>query len=142
MQVKEAMSATATRVRKKVLVAEADRQLGEIIQALLSRHGYDVIRASDGRDALQKILAENPDAILLDDSLPGIQETQICTMLRSNKITRQIPLAFLTGDPQGNVFKPAQEAGALLLIPKPFKPEQLLSSVGILISARRKKSAA
>lgn len=61
-------------------------------------------------------------------------------MLHSQKDTKGVPLGFLTDE--ASPQKAAQQAGAMLLIPKPFKPEELVSSVGLLVSARRKKPAA
>lgn len=138
----KAMTAAAVSAAKKVLVAEGDRQLSETIQALLSRQGFEVVLAREGREALRKVLTEKPDAILLDTDLAGAGQMDVCSMLKANKETSHIPLGFLTGEPRGEAQKTALLAGALILIPKPFKPEQLISSVGLLVSARRKKPAA
>lgn len=135
----KAMLATA-RVVKKLLVAESDPLIGRTIVDLLTRHGFEVILVREGREVLRKALSEGPDAILLDTALMTTNGLDVFGMLRSHKDTKGIPLGFLTGDP--STEKAARQAGALLLIPKPFKPEQLLSSVGLLVSARRKKPAA
>jgi len=125
---------------KKLLVAEGDPQIGRTIVDLLTRMGFDVILVQEGREALRKALSDGPDAILLDSALMTNGGMDVCAMLRAHKDTKGIPLGFLTGDPGSE--KAAQQAGALLLIPKPFKPEQLISSVGLLVSARRRKPAA
>lgn len=136
------MAITATMTQKKVLVAESDAAVAKTIVELLSRQHYEVILARDGREALQKALAQTPDAILLDNTLPGIGEIHICTMLKKNKATRDIPVAFLTGDEPPRNGTAAEQTHALMLIPKAFKPQQLLSSVGLLLAARRRKAAA
>ena len=125
---------------KKLLVAESDPQIGQTIVDLLTRLGFEVILVREARDALRKALSDSPDAILLDSALMATGGMDVCAMLRAHKDTKGIPLGFLTGDPGSE--KAAQQAGALLLIPKPFKPEQLISSVGLLVSARRRKPAA
>lgn len=136
----KAMLATATRVVKKLLVAEGDPLIGQTIVDLLTRHGFEVILVREGREVLRKALSEGPDAILLDTALMMTNGLDVFGMLRSHNDTKRIPLGFLIGDP--STEKVARQAGALLLIPKPFKPEQLISSVGLLVSARRKKPAA
>ena len=138
----EATMLTAASTQKKVLVAEADPQVAELIVGLLSRQRIEVIIAHEGREAVQKALAENPDAILLDSTLLAVGGIDICQILKSNKATRDIPLAFLTGPENHKASTAAQHASALMLIPKPFKPQHLISSVGLLLSSRRKKPAA
>lgn len=133
------MALTNPYTRKKILVAAGDRSVMESIQALLARNGYQVIPVLQGAELTRKILAENPDALLLDLALPGMGEAQVQAMLTSNKAIKEIPLGLLG---HGNGHKTAQQLGALLVIPTPFKPEQLVSSVGLLVSARRKKPAA
>jgi DNA-binding response OmpR family regulator len=145
MQVEDkAMHAAAASAVKsaprKLLVAEGDPQTARMIVDLLTRLGFEVILAREDRDALRRALSDSPDAILLDAALMTAGGLDICSMLRSHKDTKNIPLGFLTGDPGSE--KAARQAGALLLIPKPFKPEQLISSVGLLVSARRRKPAA
>lgn len=132
------MNAT-TSAAKKLLVAESDPRTGQAIVDLLGRLGFEVILVCECREVLRRALSDSPDAILLDVALLTANGMDVCAMLRSHKDTKGIPLGFLTGDPQSQ--KLAQQAGALLLIPKPFKPEQLISSVGLLVSARRRKPA-
>lgn len=133
------MGFTAAATQRKVLVAEADPKTAELIEGLLTRQGIEVIIAREGREALQKVLTENPDAILLDSALLGVAGIDICDLLKKNKATREIPLGFLTAGENSKGSTPAQQACALLVIPMPFKPQHLLSSVGLLLSSRRKK---
>ncbi|MEE8200803.1 MAG: response regulator [Candidatus Acidoferrales bacterium] len=130
----------ATSVAKKILVADGDCQVLELAGALLRKQGYEVVLARDARDALGKALSESPDAILLDDSLPGMGHTDICTMLKSNKATQKIPLGFLTGLQAAKGRAAVQQGGVLLFLPKPLKPQQLISSVSLLVSARLKST--
>lgn len=142
LEKRTAMATTAANTAKKVLVADRDPELRALIQALLTRHGFEVVLAQEGREALRKTLEVSPDAILLDTSLLANGALDVCGMLRANKETRDIPLAFLTSGAQPEAAKLAKQACVMLLIPKPFKVEQLVSSVGLLVSARRKKPAA
>lgn len=72
------MATTATSVRKKILVAESDAPTAQIIQELLTRHGFEVILVREGRQALRKVLTENPDAILLDTALVAANRLDVC----------------------------------------------------------------
>jgi len=136
-----AMATTATSAVKKVLVAEVDCEVSRTIEELLGRQGFEVILAREGREALRRALSDKPDAILLDTNLMNAGGLDVCQMLKSNKMTRSIPLAFLTGEKETHGPGGASLAAALLLIPKSFKPQQLISSVSLLVSARRKPAA-
>src|SRR3990172_7609210 len=135
-----AASSAIKSAAKKLLVAESDPQTGRTIVDLLTRLGFEVILVREGREALRKALSDSPDAILMDSALMINGGMDVCAMLRAHKDTKGIPLGFLTGEPGSE--KAAQQAGALLLIPKPFKPEQLISSVGLLVSPPRRRPAA
>ncbi|MFQ5723170.1 MAG: two-component system response regulator [Terriglobia bacterium] len=130
----------ATSVAKKILVADGDCQVLELADALLRKQGYEVVLARDAREALGKALSESPDVILLDDSLPGMGHTDIYTMLKSNRATQKIPLGFLTGLQAAKGREAVQQGGVLLFLPKPLKPQQLISSVSLLVSAMRKST--
>lgn len=125
---------------KKVLIADEDQQVLMLAGDWLRKEGYTVVLVRDGRDALRKVLNERPDAILLDPNLPGLGTTDVYTMLKSNEMTRHIPLACLAGPRDTTAQRTLREGGALLLIPKPFSAAQLVSSVGLLVSARQRSS--
>lgn len=119
---------------KKILVADDDPPILRIVQMVLSRQGVTVITAEDGEEAFQKAVVEKPDAILLDIHMPKMDGLELLSKLKATEGTARIPVGFLTADKEVEIFKQAQELGGLLYIIKPFKPERLVDTVGLLLA--------
>ncbi len=81
--------------KAKILVADDSRQSVELIQAMLTLAGYEVLIASDGEQALQTILKESPDLVLLDVMMPKLDGYQICARLKADEETRLIPVILI-----------------------------------------------
>lgn len=122
--------------QRKILIADDDVAILRLVEMLLSRQGLKVITARDGEEALQKALMEVPDAILLDITMPKLDGIQVCSKLKATEKTSGIPVAFLTVHKEIEYYKQAQELGSILYILKPFKPEKLIHSVGVLLSSK------
>lgn len=109
----------------RVLVVEDHAPLRAQIVALLAGAGWRVEEASDGRLALQMVLQEPPDLLLLDLGLPGLDGLALCARLRE-QADRAVPVLMLTArdtlDDKGRGFA----AGADDYLVKPFAPEELL----------------
>lgn len=129
-----AESGMTTLEGKKILVADDDASILRIVQMVLSRHGMTVVTAEDGEEALQKAVLEKPDAMLLDIHMPKMDGLELLSKLKAIEATAHIPVGFLTAEKELESFKQAQELGVLLYIIKPFKPERLVSNVGILLA--------
>ena len=122
---------------KKILVVDDDAAIRRIVQMVLARHGLKVVTAEDGEDAFQKAVIEKPDAILLDIKMPKMDGLELCSKLKATETTADIPIAFLTAEKDLESYKQAQELGGVLYITKPFNPERLVGTVGLLLSSRR-----
>ena len=75
----------ASTTKKKILVAEDDPSIRRIVEITLAKEGLEVIAASDGEEAFQKALIEQPDAILLDIMMPKMNGLEVCSKLKANK---------------------------------------------------------
>lgn len=124
---------------KRVLIADDDAAIRRIVQMVLTQQGLLVITAEDGEDAFQKAITEKPDAILLDIRMPKMDGLELCSKLKATEATAHVPVGFLTAEKELESYKQAQELGGVLYITKPFKPERLVDTVGVLLSSRRKK---
>lgn len=125
---------------KRILIADDDPSIRRIVQMVLSRQGLKVITAEDGEDAFQKAVTEMPDAALLDIRMPKLDGLALCSKLKATPATAHIPIGFLTAEKGLESYKQAQDLGGMLYITKPFKPERLVDTVGVLLGARRKSS--
>jgi DNA-binding response OmpR family regulator len=121
---------------KRILVADDDPPILRIVEMVLSRHGLEVLTAADGDRAFQLAVAEKPDAILLDVRMPGMNGLELCSKLKATDSTAAIPVGFITAEKDIETYKLAQELGSALFIIKPFKPERLVDTIGVLLTAR------
>jgi len=114
---------------KKILVI--DDQPGNVflLQDRLNREGFHVITAYDGASGISKSLTENPDLILLDAMMPGLDGFDACTKISSNKITKHIPIIMVTALNSSEDTQKGFESGAFDYIKKPFNKVELLARI-------------
>jgi two-component system alkaline phosphatase synthesis response regulator PhoP len=114
---------------KKILVADDEPDILEIIQYNLTKEGYEVITAKDGDDALTKIKASKPDLIILDIMMPKKNGIQVCEILRAQPAYRDTLIIFLTALSDESSHIRGLESGADDYISKPISPKVLNSRV-------------
>ncbi len=111
---------------KTILVCDDDPLLVDIVKFRLAARGYDVDVAEDGGDALERIVARKPDAIVLDYMMPVMDGVALLRRLREDPETRQIPVIMLSARNQEADVVGALELGASDYMVKPFIPEELV----------------
>jgi CheY-like chemotaxis protein len=122
--------------RTKILVVEDDPSMLEILRDLLVTDDYDVVTATDGREARTHIYRDTPDLILTDVHMPGMDGLELLERIRGNLSTRDIPVVFLTGMPEIEKEIHAYDLGADDYIAKPIQEKLLLSRLrGSLLRA-------
>ncbi|MEW6100858.1 MAG: response regulator [Candidatus Omnitrophota bacterium] len=82
---------------KKILVVDDEKEIRELIKEKLSKSDFNILTASNGKEAVEICKAEQPDLVLLDVAMPQMDGYQACQKLRDEKKTRNIPVLFLTG---------------------------------------------
>ena len=128
------MSATTAR---RVLLAEDDRFLRKAAETALRRHGFAVIAAVDGEEALRLARAEAPDLILLDLIMPKMQGFEVLRALKEDPATAAIPVVILSNLGQDSDVKQALEAGAAgYFVKANLSLQDLVKRVGELASGR------
>jgi DNA-binding response OmpR family regulator len=111
---------------KKILVVDDEKKIVQIIKAYLEKDGYQVFTANDGKSALDVVLAQNPDLILLDLMLPEISGWDVCRSIRK---TSDVPIIMLTARDEVTDKIVGLEMGADDYVTKPFDPKELVSRV-------------
>lgn len=117
----------------KVLVVDDSWTDLTLIATPLRESGYDVITAVDGDEALEKVLHEHPQCVLLDIILPKQNGFQLCRRLKQMEESRDIPIILISGKNTDLDKRWGLQQGADLYITKPFTKEELLASVRSLI---------
>jgi DNA-binding response OmpR family regulator len=115
----------------RVLLVEDDRDIAEPLARALSREGYEVSEAGDGRVALDGVLAAPPDLIILDIGLPGIDGLEVCRHVRD--LHPQLPILMLTARDGELETVAGLDAGADDYVTKPFRLSVLLARVRAML---------
>lgn len=125
---------------KKILVADDESDILEIIQYNLVREGYEVFTAKDGNDALDKARELHPDLIILDIMMPYKTGVEVCRILRTNDAFDDVLIIFLTAlNDEASQVK-GLESGADDYISKPISPKVLVSRVNAVFRRLHKEA--
>lgn len=110
---------------KKILVVDDNQDNRELVVKILKSMGYQMIEAIDGEDALKKAIAEKPDLILMDISIPKINGYEVTRRLKSQADFKDTPIIALTAHAMKGDREKAIEAGCEGYISKPFNIHEL-----------------
>jgi two-component system, OmpR family, alkaline phosphatase synthesis response regulator PhoP len=114
---------------KKILAVDDERHIVRLVEVNLQRAGYEVVTAYDGREALEKVKAENPDLVVLDVMMPYMDGFEVLKNLKADPATAEIPVIMLTAKAQdADVFR-GWQSGVDCYLTKPFNPMELLTFV-------------
>jgi len=135
---KEASMAESQSQAPLVLVASGGEWVGRSLENVLESNGYTVVRVESGRRALELARRTNPDAMLLDDSLPDIGAVEVCRALRDDPLFNRATPVFITAAAQqaSRVRAAAYAAGAWDYSTLPVDVETLLAKLGTFVRAR------
>ncbi|MBN2002184.1 MAG: response regulator [Anaerolineae bacterium] len=113
----------------KILIAEDERDIRELIAFTLRFAQFDVEVARNGAEAVEKAPQINPDLILMDVRMPLMTGYEACEALKQNPQTKDIPVIFLSAKGQESEIQEGLEVGAAEYILKPFAPDELTAQV-------------
>lgn len=125
-------------LKEKILVVEDEPDILELLTYNLTKEGYQVSGASSGEQALKMIPAYNPELVVLDWMLPGIDGLEICKFLKQNNKTTDINVLILTAKDNEADMVTGLELGADDYMTKPFSPRVLIARVKALLRRNQK----
>jgi CheY-like chemotaxis protein len=115
--------------RKKILIVDDEQLTRAVLQHNVILAGYDVIVASNGREAMQKIQEVTPDLIVVDLVMPDMNGFEMLRRIRSNKETMQTPVIVVSALQSQTDIEEAKASGADIYLTKPIKPEEFIKHV-------------
>src|SRR5262249_11632109 len=115
--------------KSRILVVDDVVQNLQVVGTMLRNEGYDVMPASSGPQALERVRVRLPDLILLDLMMPEMDGLEVCRRLKADPQNRQIPIIFLTASNEMEHLVKGFEAGAVDYVTKPFNGAELLARV-------------
>lgn len=126
--------------RKKLLVADDDASVREILSIQLARMGYEVALANDGVEAVEAYEKEAPDLVILDVMMPRLNGLEACQKIRSleKKTGRRVPLIFLTARDTTHDKTSAALSGGDDFVSKPVSLQELRVRVEAALSRTEK----
>jgi diguanylate cyclase (GGDEF)-like protein len=113
----------------KILVADDDVEIQELLRFTLENEGYETIIAGDGEDAVRKAQAEKPDLMVLDVLMPKLTGYDVCEKIRQNPSTQLLPIIMLTSLTQVKDRITGIKLGADEYLAKPFEPYELVARI-------------
>jgi len=113
------------KLSKKILVVDDNKDNRELVVKVLRRHGYDIIEAADGEEALKKAETERPALILMDISLPKIDGYEVTRRLKGQEHFKDVPIIALTAHAMKGDREKALCSGCEGYISKPISVREL-----------------
>jgi DNA-binding response OmpR family regulator len=117
----------------KILIAEDERDIRDLVAFTLRFAGYEVFSASNGEEAVDLAPRVNPDLILMDVRMPRMTGYEACKVIKANPDLKDIPIVFLSAKGQESEIQQGLDAGAEEYLLKPFAPDQLTKRVKAIL---------
>jgi len=125
---------------RKILIADDEEDIVELIAYNLEREGYAVVKAFDGQKAWEAINAERPDLVILDLMMPEISGMEVCRMVRRQTATAALPIIILTAKSDSVDKILGLEAGADDYLTKPFAVRELIARIRAVLRRSERPS--
>lgn len=123
----------------KILIAEDERDIRDLITLTLRFAGHEVVAAVNGEDAYNKAQEVNPDLIMMDVRMPRMTGYEACRLMKEIDELKKVPVIFLSAKGQESEVSAGLEAGAVEYILKPFAPNQLTERVAAILEKYKKE---
>jgi two-component system, OmpR family, phosphate regulon response regulator PhoB len=117
----------------KILLAEDENQIAEMVSFKLTNGGHQVVRASDGEQAMALAARELPDLILLDAMMPGLSGFEVLRRLKGDPALRGVPVIMVTAKGHERDVLSGLQGGAVDYVVKPFSLKELSARVELAL---------
>jgi DNA-binding response OmpR family regulator len=117
----------------KILLAEDDKQIADMISFKLTNSGHRIVHAQDGEQAVKLAASERPDLILLDAMMPGLSGFEVLRRLKGDAAVRPIPVIMVTAKGHERDVLTGLRGGAVDYIVKPFSLKELAARVELAL---------
>lgn len=122
----------------KILIAEDERDIRDLVAFTLRFAGHEVVAVGNGEDAVVAARQEMPDLILMDVRMPRMTGYEACEKMKADPLIADIPVVFLSAKGQDSEIRTGLTAGAAEYLLKPFAPMELTQHVGELLAKYHK----
>jgi DNA-binding response OmpR family regulator len=123
-------------VNERVLIVDDEAPVAVLLEQALKQEGYQVVRATDGMEAMNRLPAFQPDVVIMDIMMPRLDGVQTTRLLRRNRSYADLVIIALSARTDEVAREAMREAGANLYMRKPFTIARLVGHVRELLDAR------
>ncbi|MCD4677928.1 MAG: response regulator transcription factor [Desulfobacula sp.] len=127
--------------KETILIVDDEQDIIELIKYNLKNEGYAILTAQTGEQAVKIAEQSQPDLMVLDLMLPGIDGLEVTKYLKNNEQTRDMPIVMLTAKGEESDIVTGLELGASNYISKPFSPKVLVARIRAILRRRKKNFA-
>ncbi|MCK5162855.1 MAG: response regulator [Desulfobacula sp.] len=127
--------------KETILIVDDEQDIIELIKYNLKNEGYAILTAQTGEQAVKIAEQSQPDLMVLDLMLPGIDGLEVTKYLKNNEQTRDMPIVMLTAKGEESDIVTGLELGANDYISKPFSPKVLVARIRAILRRRKKNFA-
>lgn len=120
-------------MNKQIMVVDDETNMLALIDIILKRRGFSVLKASNARAALELLASSTPDLFILDVMMPGMDGIELCKQIRARPDTADIPVIMLSANVEPSAVKRGLEAGANEYLPKVTHHSALLAKVNDIL---------
>jgi two-component system alkaline phosphatase synthesis response regulator PhoP/two-component system response regulator VicR len=121
---------------QRILAVDDERHVVRLIELNLARAGYEVLTASEGREALRKVTSEKPDLVVLDVMMPHMDGFEVLRSLKADPQTAQIPVILMSGRARNADLFRGWQSGVDCFLDKPFNPLELVTFIRRIFDSR------
>lgn len=122
--------------KKRILVVEDEERIRKIIGIIIRGEDVEIEEAADGKEALDKVFNEHYDLIILDLMIPEIDGFGVLQKIRDNESTADLPVIIVSARTSDKDILEGLKGGANYYIPKPFEPQELTSSLELILGIK------
>jgi len=126
-------------IKDKILIADDVETFLKLSRILLERSGYEIIMAKSGAEAIKKVQLEQPKLVFIDLIMPDMNGDAVCRFIKSNKITRHIPVIMVTTKSDAESRGRCEQAGCDDYITKPVTQRDLFEKINTFIPLERRR---
>ncbi|MBI5235747.1 MAG: response regulator [Deltaproteobacteria bacterium] len=120
-------------MQKTIMIVDDSASIRQVVNLTLKKVGYNVIEATDGEDALKKLVGARVNLVVCDVNMPNMDGITFLKSLKNSAAHKFTPVIMLTTESQEAKKQEGRQAGAKAWVVKPFKPEQMLEAIAKLM---------
>lgn len=132
------MTSTPAAMKRRILVIEDDAHVAEMIAKIVERHGHEAVTASDGVEAISKVMASPTHMIILDIMMPFFSGYWYCDVFKKNPATKEIPVVIISALDKKSDIEKGLKLGADAYVTKPFTEEGLMATLESIFAKKAK----